>query len=72
MCQAKIIDHYNYKYSCLLPDKYIITSIILGKDGIERKKIKILCSKHSNILIKSLNYRIKHLDGNITYTKKEI
>jgi hypothetical protein len=72
MCQAKITDHYNNKYKCNLPDKYSITTIIIGKDKVKRIKTKILCSKHASILRKSLNYRIKHLDGNLTYNQLTI
>lgn len=72
MCQAKITDHYNIKYKCLLPDKYSITSKITSKNGITKNKTKILCEKHAHILRKNLNYRIKHLGGIIEFEQTEI
>ena len=72
MCQAKITDHWSNKYKCLLPDKYIITSIITGKDGKTRVRKKTLCDKHASTLRKNLNYRKKHLGGDLIYTQIEI
>jgi len=72
MCQAKIQDHYSNKYKCLLPDKFIITSAINGKDGKTRVRKKTLCEKHAKILRQNLNYRKKHLGGDLTYTQIEL
>lgn len=69
MCVAKINDSFGFKYKCNLEDYSIITSVIIGKDNITRKRIKTLCKKHANVYKKNMRYEIKHLNRNITFTE---
>lgn len=55
MCQAKIVDHWNIKYICLLPNYSTITSISTDKKGVVRKRTKTLCKKHASIHRKDMN-----------------
>jgi len=70
MCQAKIVDHWSFKYICLLPDYSTITSVSTDKKGIVRKRAKTLCKKHASIHRRDMNWKVKHKNANITYSEK--
>ena len=72
MCQAKIVDHWSFKYKCLLPDYSIITSITTDKKGIVIKRTKTLCKKHASIHRRNMNWKVKHKQAKIEYSEKII